>query len=288
MYVPGPSSSGRRAPATAQATATGIRLRGFISNSSSSTASSTAATGVPKVAVMPPAAPAASSVLRSAAVRLKDLGDDGAEGAAGHDDRSLGAERAAGADGDRGRQRLEDGDLGRHAAAADEDGFEGFRDAVAADAVGAVAGHEADDEAADDRHEDGQPEQGAVLKDPAVRGKEFIEGELPGVKQVREEPDQPQQDPGDDRAGRTDDQGQRRDPEKSHPRGEVAFVKQPQSRLGFAVLCHSFIRLRRPAGRAGRAERRIVMRKAARVGETARPQIVLANRGPDGEPKSVP
>ncbi len=71
MYVPGSISSGRRAAATAQETATGIRLRGFISNSSSSTASSTAATGVLKVAVMPPAAPAARRVLRSAAVSLK-------------------------------------------------------------------------------------------------------------------------------------------------------------------------------------------------------------------------
>ena len=58
----------RYAPATALATATGIKLRGFHSNSSSSTASSTAAIGVPKVADMPPAAPATSSVFRSEAV----------------------------------------------------------------------------------------------------------------------------------------------------------------------------------------------------------------------------
>jgi hypothetical protein len=63
--------NGRAAAATAQARPTGKRLRGFSSNSSSSTASSTAATGVPKVAVMPPAAPATRRVLRSAAVRWK-------------------------------------------------------------------------------------------------------------------------------------------------------------------------------------------------------------------------
>jgi hypothetical protein len=40
-------------------------LRGFHSNSSSSTASSMAAIGVPKVADMPAAAPATRSVLRS-------------------------------------------------------------------------------------------------------------------------------------------------------------------------------------------------------------------------------
>ena len=42
--------------------------RGRNSNSSSSIASSTADTGLPNVAAMPAAAPAASSVLRSAAV----------------------------------------------------------------------------------------------------------------------------------------------------------------------------------------------------------------------------
>ena len=63
---PGPSSKGRQAAATTAATATGMKLRGFHSKSSSSTASSTAATGVPKVAAMPAAAPATSKVFRSA------------------------------------------------------------------------------------------------------------------------------------------------------------------------------------------------------------------------------
>ncbi len=64
---PAPISGTRSAPATAAAAATGMNLRGFHSNSSSSTASSTAATGVAKIADMPPAAPATSNVLRSAA-----------------------------------------------------------------------------------------------------------------------------------------------------------------------------------------------------------------------------
>ena len=63
------SAAPRRA--VALASATGIKLRGFHSNSSSSTASSTAATGAAKVADMPAAAPATSSVLRSALVRWK-------------------------------------------------------------------------------------------------------------------------------------------------------------------------------------------------------------------------
>jgi hypothetical protein len=64
-------ASGRRKPATAHAVATGSRLRGRSSNSSSSTAISTAATGVPNTAVMPDTAPATSSDLRSPPVRWK-------------------------------------------------------------------------------------------------------------------------------------------------------------------------------------------------------------------------
>ena len=67
-----PKASGRSAIATSAATETGMKLRGFHSNSSSSTASNTAAVGVPKIAVMPATAPATSSVLRSAALRSKN------------------------------------------------------------------------------------------------------------------------------------------------------------------------------------------------------------------------
>ena len=47
-------------------------------------------------------------------------------------------------------ERLENRDLGFDAAAVDQDGFDGFGDAVAADAFGAVARHQADDEGAGD------------------------------------------------------------------------------------------------------------------------------------------
>ena len=66
---PRPMMYRRTAPAVALAKATGTRLRGFHSNSSSSTASSTAARGAANVADIPPAAPATSSVFRSALVR---------------------------------------------------------------------------------------------------------------------------------------------------------------------------------------------------------------------------
>ena len=55
----------RTAVAAALASATGMIERGRNSNSSSSIASSTAETGLPNVAAMPAAAPAASSVFRS-------------------------------------------------------------------------------------------------------------------------------------------------------------------------------------------------------------------------------
>ena len=69
--APEPSRYGRSSAATAAARATGIRLRGFHSKSNISTARSTAAIGVLKTADIPPAAPATSSVFRSAAVRWK-------------------------------------------------------------------------------------------------------------------------------------------------------------------------------------------------------------------------
>src|SRR3954454_10196785 len=62
----------RAAAAATLASATGITLRGFHSNSSSSTASITDATGAAKVADMPAAAPDTSSVLRSVLVRWKN------------------------------------------------------------------------------------------------------------------------------------------------------------------------------------------------------------------------
>ena len=62
----GMCSQARSAAAVMAATATGTKLRGDHSNSSNSTASMIAAIGVPNTAVMPAAAPATSSVLRSA------------------------------------------------------------------------------------------------------------------------------------------------------------------------------------------------------------------------------
>ena len=64
---PAPNVAAWMAPATLVATTSGTRARVENSNSSSSIASTTAASGVPNVAAMPAAAPAASMILRSLA-----------------------------------------------------------------------------------------------------------------------------------------------------------------------------------------------------------------------------
>ena len=155
-----PTKAMRTPVAVAAASATGMSERGRYSKSSSSTASSTAETGLPKVAAMPAAAPAASSVLRSSAVVVEDLPEQRAERAAGGDDGPLGAERAAGADGDGRRERLEERDARRDAALVGEHLLHRLGDAVAADGLRAVARHEPDDEAPTTADDD----------DPAARG----------------------------------------------------------------------------------------------------------------------
>ena len=80
------------------------------------------------------------------AVVLSNLADQRSERAAGGDDRAFGAERAAGADGDGGRERLEKGEPGRDAALVEQDLLHRLGDAVAADAGRAVAGHQPDDD----------------------------------------------------------------------------------------------------------------------------------------------
>ena len=94
------------------AATTGRKLRGRHSKSNSSTASITEASGALKVAAIPAAAPADQQGLALVGAQVQVLGEDRADRAAGHDDRPLGAERAAGADADRGRDRLEHRDLG--------------------------------------------------------------------------------------------------------------------------------------------------------------------------------
>ena len=137
------------------ATATGMKLRGVHSNSSNSTASMIAAIGVPNTVVMPAAAPATSSVLRSAADR-QHLRDQRADGAAGHDDRTFGAEWPAGADRDRRRQWLQHRNLRHRCGCGRAGSLRCLGNAVAADLLASVTGHEADDQRTGDRNEKGR------------------------------------------------------------------------------------------------------------------------------------
>jgi hypothetical protein len=100
---------------------------------------------------------------------VQQLAGDAADGAAGDDDRALGAERPAGADADRAGQRLEDRQARLHPAAAQQDRLHRLRDAVAADPLGAEARHEPDDEAAEDRHEDARHAERAGIGTPDPR-----------------------------------------------------------------------------------------------------------------------
>ena len=79
---------------------------------------------------------------------MEELGEKRANGPAGHDDRPFRAEGAAGADGDRRGERLENRDLRLDQAAAEQDRFQRFGDAVAADFLRAVARHQTDDQRA--------------------------------------------------------------------------------------------------------------------------------------------
>src|SRR6266436_3463125 len=134
-------------------------LRGFHSKRSSSTASRTAATGDAKVADIPPAAPATSRVFRSALVSLKNCA-------------SIEPKAPP---------------VMMIAAAADEDGLEGFRNSLAADALRPVAGHEADDERSGDRDQDHEPAERV-----ARRGDER-DVPPPEEGEVREQADQPEE-----------------------------------------------------------------------------------------------
>jgi hypothetical protein len=130
---------------------------------------------------------------------MKELREKRAERTAGHDDRPFRAERAAGADRDRRRQRLQDGDARLDAALADQDRLHRLGDPVAADLLRAEARHEADQKAPDhgDEH---RPQAQRVPGDRHLLGTEPAV-----VAKVRHQIDQSQQQPGGAGAGGPDD-----------------------------------------------------------------------------------
>ena len=80
--------------------------------------------------------------------RRVELAEQRSEGSAGLNDRPFRAERAAGANGDSGRQRFEDGQLWSDPATGNEDGLHGLGNAVAANMGRTVPRQQADDEPA--------------------------------------------------------------------------------------------------------------------------------------------
>ena len=90
---------------------------------------------------------------------------------------------------------------------------------------------QADDQAADHRHEDHRPSRAyscpaTSARAPAIgRGMEEIIEELGReIKQVREQADQPQQNQGDERTDSANDNGERDNPQQPHAGGEIAFL----------------------------------------------------------------
>jgi len=77
--------------------------------------------------------------------------------AARHDDRSFGAEWTTRSDRNGGRSGLRNRQSRLHLAAVDQNGFERFGNAVASNALGAVACHQPDHQPARDRNQNGEP-----------------------------------------------------------------------------------------------------------------------------------
>lgn len=89
--------------------------------------------------------------------QVQVLSQDRTERPAGHDDGSLSAERATGADADRRRNRLEHSNFGFDAAAPGENGLNGLGHPMTANLVRTEPRHHADDQTAGDGGAQYQP-----------------------------------------------------------------------------------------------------------------------------------
>jgi hypothetical protein len=146
---------------------------------------------------------------------VERLREQRSEGAAGHDDRTLGTEGSSGADGYGGGERLEDGDLRLHPAPPDQDGLHRLGNPVTPDPVRPVARHQAHDQPSGHGHQsrpDAQVIRGRGDKD---RCKALI------VREVRDGADQPDERDGDQRANNADHGRHRREDEKARIGAEV-------------------------------------------------------------------
>jgi hypothetical protein len=85
---------------------------------------------------------------------VQQLADQRTQGTAGGDDRAFRSERTTAADGHRRGNRLEPGQAWFDATLIEQHLFHRFGNAMATDGAGAVARHDADDDAADGGYED--------------------------------------------------------------------------------------------------------------------------------------
>ena len=188
---PAPSNGTRRTEATIEATATGIKLRGFHSNNNSSTASKTAATGVAKTADMPAAAPATSNVLRSAALRWNCCAKSEPNappvmmiGPSAPNGPPVPMEMAE-------ESGLSSATFRSNPAAAEQNGLQRLGNAVPANFLRAKPRHQPDDQRARHRHQHHPQSQMISCGIAGRRGQALIKSE------VRDGGDQPDQSRGD-------------------------------------------------------------------------------------------
>ena len=130
---------------------------------------------------------------------MEHLSEERANRAARHDDRPFRAERPARAYGDGRRERLQDRNLRGHAAAPEENRFERFGYAVAANLLRPVARQQPYDESADDGHDDDERAERVSVGREDLRGEALVEGE------ARDEGDEPHERVRDEGADAPDD-----------------------------------------------------------------------------------
>ncbi len=150
--------------------------------------------------------------------QMKELRDQRSKRAARHDDRALGAERAARADRDRGRHRLEQRDLRLDAASASSESLRSLRECRARGCVGAVPRHQSDMIAPTTaRGSRAGPRWCAAGDDRA-------DAEALEKEKIRKEVDELQQPGGHVCGGHADDDGEPGDRKNPCGGGEIAEV----------------------------------------------------------------
>ena len=132
------------------------------------------------------------------------LGENRTERPAGHDDRTLGAERAAGAYADCRRNRFQHSNFGLDSTAIGQDGLDRLGHTVTTDLLRPEPRHYTDHQTAGDGCTQHKPPRMML----SSRGNQ-IDGPALVEDQVSDQPDQPQEAPGRSRCQRADGGGER-------------------------------------------------------------------------------